>query len=217
MFEYLGQLPEDLSIMEVEGGVNFNTVPAHAFLEIEPVSGHRDPMSKKLNKIYRAIVDLEEKFLHLEDPAFSPAGPTLNIGTIRTLENEISIAGNCRITPSVSLEVYQTWMNELKEQCSKVGADFRVTDYKVPFRTEADSEFIKACLQELNAMGLPTQLISQSSTNEASLLSRVGIECLCFGPGKREGNIHTPNEHVDVKDLQMAIEFYKKAIERFCL
>ncbi len=217
MFEYLSQLPEDLTIMDVEGGVNFNTVPASAFLEIEPVSGQQDPMSKKLTTIYGAICDLEQKFLQYEDPGFSPSHPTLNIGMIKTLDNHIFISGNCRITPSVSLETYQKLMNDLKAECQKVGADFRVTDYKTPFSTAKNSEFTQGCLHDLEALGLSTELLSQSSTNEASLLSRVNIECLCFGPGAREGNIHTPNEHVAIKDLQTAIEFYKKAITRFCI
>ena len=76
---------------------------------------------------------------------------------------------------------------------------------------------VKGCRDELRAMGLSERLTTQPSTNEASIFSRTGIECLCFGPGKREGNVHTPSEHVAVEDLHKAVEFYKRVIERFCL
>jgi acetylornithine deacetylase/succinyl-diaminopimelate desuccinylase-like protein len=92
-----------------------------------------------------------------------------------------------------------------------------VNDYKKPFRTSENSMLVKACLDELRAMKLPGQVLTQASTNEASIFSRVGIECVCFGPGKKEDNVHTPQEHVGLDDLQRAVEFYKRMIERFCI
>jgi len=217
MLEYLLQMPEDLTIMEIDGGVNFNTVPSNAFLEIEPVSGHREPMAAKIAKIYRTICDLEGEFLQFQDPLFNPPYPTLVIGIIRTLQNHVFISGNCRVVPLVSQEIYDKWMRELKEVCQSVGADFRITDYKIPFQTSPDSPFVKGCLEDVRGLVPSGGLATQSSTNEASLFSRVGIECICFGPGQREGNIHTPNEHVAIDDLHTAGEVYKRIIKRFCL
>ena len=217
MLEHLKLMPEDLTIMEIEGGVNFNTVASNAYLEIEPVAGYQNSMAKKIVKIYQAICDLESEFLQFEEADFQPQVSTLSMGVIRTLEDHVFISGNCRTNPSVRFDIYQKWMNELKNECAKVGADFRVTDYKVPFSTDEKSEFVQGCVAELGHLGLNKNLTTLSSTNEASLLSRIGIECLCFGAGLREGNIHTPNEHVDVQDLKKATEFYKKTIERFCL
>ncbi len=218
MFQYLTQLPEDLVVMDAEGGVSFNTVPARAFLEIEPISsGQIDPMSKKLALIYKSIENIEEKFLEYQDAGFSPSHPTLNIGVVRTSESMVSLYGNCRTTPSVGFETYQEWMNVLKTYCQTVGGEFRVATYNPPFFSAKESEFALGCLEELKNIGLKPQLITQPSTNEASLLSRVKVECLCFGPGIREGNIHTPHEHVKVEDLYKAVDFYQKIMERFCL
>jgi succinyl-diaminopimelate desuccinylase len=58
---------------------------------------------------------------------------------------------------------------------------------------------------------------TQANSNETSLLHRVGVECLIFGAGIREGNIHTPQEKVKIDDIYKAIDFYQHAIERFCL
>jgi succinyl-diaminopimelate desuccinylase len=217
MFDYLLQLPENIVVMEIDGGVNFNTVPANAFLEIDPVSGFSDPMSKKVATLYRALMELETQFLAYQDHDFFPSHPTLNIGLIRTFEDHVFISGTCRIPPVVTNEIYEGWMATLKRKCEAVGADFRVTDYKRPYRTDVDSIFVKGCLEELQEMGLSTKTITQSSTNEACLWSRIGIECISFGPGQREGNIHTPQEHVAVDDLKKSVEFYRRAIERFCI
>ncbi|MEN0060176.1 MAG: M20/M25/M40 family metallo-hydrolase [Bdellovibrio sp.] len=217
MLEYLMLLPDSVNIMEMEGGINFNTVPSHAYLEIDMVSGVSQPISRKLANIYRAVKSLEQEFLNYRDDDFHPGTPTLNIGLVRTNEDDVQISGTCRIPPVITHDIYESWMDQLRQVCEENGASFRVNDYKKPFRTELNSMLVKGCLDELRAMGLDTQPLSLSSTNEASIFSRVGIECVCFGPGKREGNIHTPQEHVALQDLHNATAFYKRIIERFCI
>jgi succinyl-diaminopimelate desuccinylase len=69
----------------------------------------------------------------------------------------------------------------------------------------------------LKQLGIQPELITQASTNEASLWSRVGVDCVAFGAGAREGNTHTPHESVQVMDLEKSTEFYARMIERFCL
>lgn len=217
MLESLMMLPDSVNVMEMDGGINFNTVPSHAFLEIDMVSGVQSPISQKIANIYRAAKSLEAEFSKYKDQDFFPSTPTLNIGLVRTSESEIQLSGTCRIPPLITQEIYEAWMEQLRKVCEMNGASFRVNDYKKPFRTAADSALVQACMAELQAMGLEPQPISQASTNEASIFSRVGVDCVCFGPGQRENNVHTPQEHVSLADLEKATEFYKRIIERFCL
>lgn len=217
MLEYLQQLPNSVALMEIDGGVNHNSVPSHALLEIDIVPHSARPIVSKIVKIYEATKSLEKEFAKYIDRDFFPSEPTLNIGLIRTYEDHALIAGSCRIPPVISNETYESWMGYLRQVCEENGAQFRVTDYKKPFRTNESSILVKGCRDELRAMGLSEALSTQPSTNEASIFSRTGIDCLCFGPGKREGNVHTPSEHVAVEDLHKAVDFYKRVIERFCL
>ena len=217
MFDYLLQLPEDLVIMEIDGGVNFNTVPSQAFLEVDPVSGFGLPMAKKLGAVYRAVLELEEIFGQYKDPLFTPESPTLNIGLVRSSEEYVSLSGTCRMSPIISIDVYESWMGRLDKVCRAHGATFRVQDYKKPYQIDSKTEFVRIAQQELASLGLASELETQPSTNEASLFSRVGIECISFGPGLRENNIHTPTENVRIEDLKKAIDFYKNMIGRFCL
>lgn len=216
MLDYLEMLPDSVALMEIDGGNNYNTVPNHAFLELDltPVN---NPMNSKIVKIYQLIKSLELEFNKFVDPSFTPNTPTLNIGLIRTHEDHIHISGSCRILPNIQQETFDKWMSHLKIECEKIGSSFRITDYKKPFYTSDSSPFVKGAKDILRSLGLNDQLISLSSTNEASLFNRIGVECLCFGPGSRDGNIHTPNEHVFIDDLEKSVLFYKKVIERFCL
>lgn len=217
MLEYLLMLPEAVSIMEIDGGTNFNSVPTHALLELDVESSVKDPMSQKVASIFAFVKKLETEFQKYHDPHFVPPHPTLNIGVIRTNEDHVLILGSCRIPPIITQEVYEQWMMQLKNICEQQGASFRINDYKKPFRTKDNSILVRGCQAELEAMNLNSNLLSLPSTNEASIFSRTGIDCVCFGPGKREGNVHTPDEHVKIEDLHKATEFYKRIIERFCL
>lgn len=217
MLHYLQQLPDSVTLMEIDGGVSHNSVPSHALLEIDIVSNSSKPIIMRLMKIFEAVKVLEKEFLNYSDQDFFPAEPSLNIGLVRTYQDHVLLAGSCRIPPVITHETYEAWMGQLHEVCEANGSQFRVTDYKKPFRTNETSMLVKGCRDELRDMGLVDGLSTQPSTNEASIFSRTGIECLCFGPGKREGNVHTPSEHVAIADLHKAVEFYKRVIERFCL
>jgi acetylornithine deacetylase/succinyl-diaminopimelate desuccinylase-like protein len=216
MFEYLDQMPDSVAIMEIDGGTNFNTVPSNAMLEMD-IQSIRDPICVKLKKVYKLIQKIEAVFRSIQDVEFKPSHPTLNIGMIRTYEDHVLFSGNCRIPPIVTQQTYMTWMESLKSECAKFGTEFRVSDYKRPFRTPENSVFLKGGLDILRSFDLYDKAVTQPSTNESSLFARIGSDCLCFGPGRREGNVHTPHEHVMVKDLETATQVYGSMIERFSL
>lgn len=217
MLDYLTKLPDGLAVMEIEGGVNFNTVPGHAVLEIDMVGGLRDTIGRKIRILVETIQKVEQDFVRYSDGGFDPATPTLNIGLIRTYEDHIKMQGCCRLPPSVPNEVYEAWMQELRETCGRLGATFRITDYKQPFRTSTSSDFVASCQAELKKLGLNTECGTKSSANEANVFSRFGIECVVFGPGRGVGNSHTPDENVKISDLNLATQFYQGLIERVCL
>ncbi len=216
MFQYLSQMPDNVAIMEVDGGTNYNSVPSNAFLELD-VHAVQDPIAPKLKKVYKLVQGLEEEFKKYTDKEFTPSHPTLNIGLIRTHDDHVMMMGNCRIPPMITQSVYLSWMDGLKNECEKFGAQFQVSDYKRPFKTSEQSTFLRGGLDILRAMGLDSGGVTQPSTNESSLFARLGADCLCFGPGAREGNVHTPSENVKIEDLKTAIEFYRRMIERFSL
>ena len=224
MIEYLTKLPEGIVMMEMEGGVSFNTIPSHAMLEFDMVGAVRETIGVKIAKIVSAIRNVEHQFEAYPDPEFSPSIPTLNIGLVRTYEDFVKLSGCCRLPPSVSNEVYEKWMEGLREACDQVGAVFRVTDYKQPFRTPSDHPLVQICLEERAKLQSKSAtdasqmaLQAQSVANEANVFSRFGIPCVVVGPGQGVGNSHAPNEHVRIEQLHDATRFYRGVLERVCL
>ncbi|MGZ3723969.1 MAG: M20 family metallopeptidase [Bdellovibrionales bacterium] len=217
MLAYLAQLPEGIALMDLNGGINHSSMPLSSVLEIDMVAGFKDPILPKISKIFSSLQVLEKELQEFREEGFDPPYPTVNMGMIRTSETEVRITGCCRLPPSVTDAAYEEWMAKLEKAVREVGATFRVTDYRKGFTTDAQSEFVQTAQGILAKMGLPPEVHKITGATEASVLSRLGIECLVWGPGQSVGNSHAPNENIKLSDLKTATEFYKRLIERFCL
>ncbi len=215
MLDYLVQLPEGIAIMGLDGGINFNSVPDFAVLEIDMVAGFKDPIVPKIAYILKKAKEVESEFKSFVDAEDGEA-PTMNIGTIRTYDDQVRVVGSCRMPYPVPEELYQKWMSDLGKACEEKGAVFRIRDYKKAFHVPKNSDFLKGCGKILESLGRGAQPSAISVATEASVFSRLGLECLVFGPGQSIGNSHAPNERVRVSDLETATEFYRQVIERFC-
>ncbi|MBC7420923.1 MAG: M20/M25/M40 family metallo-hydrolase [Bdellovibrio sp.] len=217
MFDYLQKMPDNMILIEADGGTRFNMIPNQAMIELDFASHLKNVSLVKLNKIYRVMQEIEIDMQQFQDTDFEPAYSTLSVGIIRTFEDSILLGGSCRILPNVTQEQYEKWMAKIQAICDECGAQFRITDYKKPFRTAENSVLVKTAQSVLQKMGLDAKCISLASTNEASLFTRLNIECICIGAGVREGNVHTAEEHVKIEDLEKATYFYQQMVERFCL
>jgi acetylornithine deacetylase/succinyl-diaminopimelate desuccinylase-like protein len=217
MLSYLQQLPEGIALMDVDGGVNHNSVPSTAVLEIDTVAGFKDPLVPKLSKIFSNLRELEVELQEFREAGFQPPYPTMNLGMVRTSEAGVRITGSCRLPPSVTDAVYEGWMKKLERSVHAVGATFRVKDYRKGFNSRPESEFVRSTQEVLSHMQLPLELHKITMATEASVFSRLGIECLVWGPGQSVGNSHAPNESIRISELMKATEFYQRMIERFCL
>lgn len=217
MLNFLQKMPENMVLVEADGGIRFNMIPSQAMVELEMVSYVKNLSLVKLNKIYRVLQEVEKDMKLFQDKDFEPNFSTLSVGIIRTFEDHLLLGGSCRILPNITQEQYESWMAKIQKVCEECGAQFRVTDYKRPFRTNENSVLVKTAQSILEKMGLDSKCKTLASTNEASLFTRLNIECICIGAGVREGNVHTPEEHVKIEDLEKVTHFYEQMVERFCL
>lgn len=216
MLDYLIQLPEGIAVMGLEGGINYSSVPDFAVLEIDLVAGFKDPIVPKISHILKQTKKMEKEFL-TQSGRDGLEKPALNIGVIRTFDDQVQVLGTCRMPYSVGGEVYEKWLKGLESACKEKAAQFRVRDIKKPFHVSKDSRFLQDSGLLLEELGIDSEPIGVALTTEASVLNRAGIECVVIGPGVGAGNSHAPNEKVSMKELNQAKLFYKKSIERFCL
>lgn len=217
MLEYLEKLPENIQVINVDGGISFNTIPTQAALEFDLQSQPSDQRSQQLREIFKTIRKLDQQFKQYPDETFVPPYTTINLGMIRTHQDHIHLSGAVRWSSKIAESQYLSWMKEIANTCKEQKAVFRFLDSKKPYYVDKKTSFAQLCLQNAKKIKPDSEMRTQPLTNEASVFSRFGFECIVFGPGRRENNSHTPEEHVDLADLKKAEDFYLATIEKVCL
>jgi succinyl-diaminopimelate desuccinylase len=141
----------------------------------------------------------------------------MNLGTIRANEDGVTMTGSCRLPPTVTDQAYEQWMRVLQEACQRNSATFRVRDYRKGFEVDSQTELVRVASETLTQIGLKPAPTAFAGATEASVFSRWGVECVVWGPGQSVGNSHAPNESIKMHDLDLAIDFYRRFLEGFCL
>jgi len=85
-----------------------------------------------------------------------------------------------------------------------------------PLHTPADAPLVTASLMSLAAVGRPLDLTSKAGCTEAGIYAQAGIPAVVIGPGRSAGNIHAPNEHVPIAELEAAVDLYAQIVEEQC-
>lgn len=218
MLEYLGNLPQGIAVMDIDGGVDHNVEPRSAFIEIDMVDSFKEGVISKLLEIQNEIKSLMEEFKKHPDPQFKTGYSTINVGRIYKQNNHIHLLGSCRLLPSVSSSTYEEWLESLGAACRKAGASFKILDYKRPFASKENSEFLKQALAVQQELFSEKEAIKIVLGTQASIFERIGTtDCIVFGAGSISEEYSIPDESISIEDLEKSIEFYEKLIERMCL
>lgn len=217
MLAYLEQLPAGIAVMDLDGGINYNSVPSSAVLEIDVMGGFKDPIVPKLANLHAALLKLQNQLERVRDERFDPPHPTMNLGTIRTNEDGVTLQGSCRVPPSVNDQAYEQWMGILQQACQANAATFRVREYRKGFEVSSHSDLVRVASETLTQLGLKSAPGAFAGATEASVFHRLGVECVVWGPGLSVGNSHAPNECIKMRDLDLAVDFYRRFLEGFCL
>ena len=214
MLEYLSQLPDGIAIMDLDGGVNYNSVPESAVLEVDFVAGFKEPLTPKLAKIFTVLKEMRMELANFSDTNYEPSTASFTLGIIRTSEDGVRLQGCCRLPPSFKEETYNQWVKYIQDVCEHTNATFNVMDYKKGYAGDPRSALAQRAISYLKQLGLPDVPSKSAVATEGNILSRLGVECLVWGPGTSVGNSYAPNESVKMTDLQSAVDFYECFMKR---
>ena len=214
MLDYLCQLPSGIAVLELDGGVAYNSVPASAVLEIDLVPGFKKPITEKIAAIVEASKKMERELVAASE---GPLKANMNIGLIRTFEEDIRVITSCRFPPSISDGQFSAWMDEWALICERNESQMRVIDYKKPFSLNCEHEWVKSLQKIAAQVGLDQTLGTIETATEASVFQRLGVDCVVFGPGQGIGNSCAPDERVHLDELERAKNFYQALFEQVCL
>ncbi|MBI2500038.1 MAG: M20/M25/M40 family metallo-hydrolase [Deltaproteobacteria bacterium] len=211
LFEEQAKEP-NLQLISVEGGTVHNIVPEKCLLKVAK-GANPSPQIDFLKKFWQ-IVERVDQFLEKDrDEAFDPPVTTRNIGVIRQEGDRLLIEFDYRLIPSTE---GNTLFALLKEIGQIAGAELKVLSSNPPLDTSLQSEIVERVTTALRSVGSEISFPVKSGNTEGAILAMMGAEAVVIGPGKAVGNIHKPNEHNEISQLQRAVDFYTAFLRQFC-
>lgn len=225
----------NLRILALRGGDAANKVPARCEIDVAeplakcprgvetiPIERPSAPLAEPLAQFVFDLVAEQQGILALStvsDPCFSPPGLTSNLGRVVAEGDSVEATIDFRCVPGepagaivAALERFATE----EERRRRLTVEIRIERDNPPLAMPADSAVVGASLSVLASLGRPLTLATKAGCTEAGLFAAAGIPSVVFGPGRAGGNIHAPNEHVPVSELEGAVDFYDRLIAEHC-
>lgn len=206
-FEFLKNLPDQIVILDLEGGKDLSSEPRSTLLEFDLVSVVENPMSVILKNFYDHIAQLNQDFKKSTNFDFEPHRPEINFGRITCDFDQVEMYGECVFPPGVNESVSELWMSGLREKIIALGGDSKILSQRYPYKYEGSEDLLlraqKICEQD--------QAKSLAYTTEADLFKLAGHNSLIYGPGNLE-RLSSANEFVELEALSKAEDFYSKLI-----
>lgn len=208
-------------------------VKAHKGIMMESIrllgrSGHSsDPAlgNNALDAMHAVMTDLmgwrRELMQRYNNPLFSIAYPTLNLGCIHGGDNPNRICGNCeleidiRLMPGMDIDAVR---EELAGRVRGIAEPLDIGWEVAPlfpgapaFLADQDSSLLRAVESLTGTAG-----VSVAFGTEAPHLQKLGMDTIIFGPGHIE-QAHQPDEYMSVDMVEAGIGYIRRIIEKACL
>jgi len=217
MLEYLVDLPSGIAILDLDGGISYNTVSPEAAMEFVVDGSFNCTTISKVKNLLQAIVKLEENFSTFRDNGFKPNHSTLNMGKIKTFRNQIRLVWSCRVLPAVPEESYQLWMSEFKKSCEDFGGEMNILSYRRPFSVAKDNEDVKNLNLAAKENNCGSNFLKTVHSSEANVFNRLNIPAVVFGSGQSRNNINGPNEFNSLLQVNKSASVYESLMRAYIL
>ena len=232
-FDFLEKLSvrdSSLSLFSVQGGSSPNQVPSDAKI-VFGTSVTKLPLSpfvkirrvKKMNasdeKIpWKAFLELFEA---VDEGIKIWRHPmTSNVGVLKKEKGSLKMLIDFRVHPKDDNRMVLLFFERLMKKVLRrhgLRAVFRIERDGPSLSVSPRSPIVRLARRASRASGIPFRLAKKPSCTEAGYLCQRGIPALVFGPGKSAGNIHAPNEHNELGQLEKAQRVYEALIREYCV
>jgi acetylornithine deacetylase len=199
-------------LIAIEGGDAVNRVPDACRLEIAsegpsagPASFDPRPLLAFRDRWRRLLAELDTP----RDADFDPDHTVGNLGRVRIEGDEAIVTFDLRPVPGVDPD---RAVEPLRDY-----AHLSCVRSNPPLETREESALVGALRRAQTEAGLEARIGTKATCTEAGVLSAEGIDTLVFGPGTSVGNVHRPNEHTRISDLERAVEIYRNVVRRLCI
>lgn len=193
-------------------------------------SAHTGSRSKKginaihsMGKVISVLTSID--FKNKSEPFFE-FGPTLNVAqinggiAINVVPDKCEIKIDIRLVPSLTKEEV---LNRINQELEKIKKDDGSFDYAIeimqhyqPFLTDSKNEFVRILqntAEDILKKKLPLRANGQRSVG--NVINPLGVPVInAFGV--EDGNVHAPNEWINIDTIPKVYGIYKKSLIEFC-
>jgi acetylornithine deacetylase/succinyl-diaminopimelate desuccinylase-like protein len=220
-------LTEDGPVVAMTGGSSPNTVPAAC--DVARGMPGDGPPRVDLRPVLGAVRDLRDAWMQAmaslepdRDERFTPMAAVGSLTRIDGRDGRLSFVLDGRLLPDHDPELlHARFRASARDVVRAHGLGDDAWELEVLRRASGmsqpkDAPFVKACGEELAALGLDPSPVAKPTSTEGGVFQRWGCETLVFGPTTSIGNAHAANEYAVVDELDRAVDVYERLILRFC-
>lgn len=200
-----------MEAVRVEGRAGHSSDPSLGVNALEA-------MHKVMGNLLAFRQEIQQKY---NNPGFAIAVPTMNLGCIHGGDNPNRICGHCELhfdirpLPGMDLDdLRQALRQRLRPLADATGTNITLSQLfpGVPaFEQAAQSDLVSA-VERLTGH----QAESVAFATEAPFMQALGMETVVMGPGSIE-QAHQPNEYIEQRQIQPAIDLIRNLIQQLCL
>jgi len=200
-----------MEAVKVEGRAGHSSNPALGNNALEA-------MHLVLGELLSFRSELQQRY---QNPGFEVSVPTLNLGCIHGGDNPNRICGQCELhfdlRPLPGMDngqLHEDIAKRLQPLAERTGTDIHLATLfggVAAFEEAANASLIQAC-EKLTGHSAG----SVAFATEAPFLQQLGMQTVVMGPGSID-QAHQPDEYIDCRQIQPAINILKGLIKKFCL
>lgn len=179
-----------------------------------------EPLFPALWDVVRFFREIGSRFAASQEPGFDPGHSTVNFGQVQQRLGGMDLFLDLRVLPTHDLEKLE---REIQEGAHAIASrhpslNLTITRERVTpgVRGAEEQELVQLCKKAMRETGLEEKLARSSIVTEVALYRQAGFEAVAFGPGQAKGNTHGPNESILLAEMEKAVMFYERLIERAC-
>jgi len=175
---------------------------------------------------------LLRELLPREDARFDPPG---GVGGLNVLESEGEAASgavygraaatstlDARLLPAHDPDdLLRAFDREAQQWVRRLGGgeltlQVEVTRNAGGMSLDPGAELVGSMGRVLSRAGLDPEPHAKPTSTEAGVFARAGCQAAVFGPGRSTANAHTPNERIEIAQLEKAVEVYEQVLVELC-
>lgn len=163
---------------------------------------------------------ISNDFLKVTDESYNPSHSTVNLGKMKQGLGAITMHFDLRLLPDLVPEEIE---KHIQKGIQTIAAKYPSLNIGVVrermnpgLNMTLENELSRICKGAMEEAGLEPKFAKKATSTEAAQYFAAGYEAVVFGPGRSEGNSHSPNEHNLLEHLEKATAFYEKLIEKAC-